>query len=157
MEVIHVPRPSKKAMNPERPANALLLSQVSHLQHAERRLPLRYRTKIYTRAIETEGEAAEYIREVTEAIHQAHADAAKRRARHARRPVIEIAAAADEGTKRKSRSKAKAKSGAKRGRKKRGDPPGGVYAVEWDVSAVGCFHTGIGSRESAAGGVATRG
>src|SRR5712691_11303059 len=71
MEVIHVPRPSKKAMNPERPANALLLSQVSHLQHAERRLPLRYRTKIYTHAIETEGEAAEYIREVTEAIHQA--------------------------------------------------------------------------------------
>src|SRR2546427_12812114 len=34
--------------------------------------------------------------------------------------------------------------------KKRGDPPGGMYAVEWDVSAVGCFHTGIGSRESAA-------
>ncbi len=96
MEVIHVPRPSKKAMNPERPANALLLSQVSHLQHAERRLPLRYRTKIYTHAIETEGEAAEYIREVTEAIHQAHADAAKRRARHARRPVIEIAAAAEQ-------------------------------------------------------------
>jgi len=45
MEVIHVPRPSKKAMNPERPANALLLSQVSHLQHAERRLPLRYRPR----------------------------------------------------------------------------------------------------------------
>ena len=125
MTVIHVPRPPQSAMNPDRPANALLLSQVSHLQHAERRLPLRYRTKIYTHAIETESEAAEYIREVTEAIHQAHADAAKRRARHARRPVIEIAAAADEGTKRKSRSKAKAKSGAKRGRKKRGDPPGG--------------------------------
>jgi hypothetical protein len=109
MEVIHVPRPSKKAMNPERPANALLLSQVSHLQHAERRLPLRYRTKIYTHAIETEGEAAEYIREVTEAIHQAHADAAKRRARHARRPVIEIAAAAEQ-RKRKSSGTRKRKA-----------------------------------------------
>ena len=79
--VIHVPRPSKKAMNPDRPANALLLAQISHLQHAERRLPLRYRSEIYTHAIRTEGEAAEYIREVTEAIHQAHADAAKRRAK----------------------------------------------------------------------------
>src|SRR5438132_3755775 len=107
MEVIHVPRPSKKAMNPERPANALLLSQVSHLQHAERRLPLRYRTKIYTHAIETEGEAAEYIREVTEAIHQAHADAAKRRAKPARKRGLEIAAAA-ERPKRSSKKKTKA-------------------------------------------------
>ncbi len=38
MTVIHVPRPPQSAMNPDRPANALLLSQVSHLQHAERRL-----------------------------------------------------------------------------------------------------------------------
>src|SRR5947208_12876039 len=119
MTVIHVPRPPQSAMNPDRPANALLLSQVSHLQHAERRLPLRYRTEIYTHAIETESEAAEYIREVTEAIHQAHADAAKRRARHARRPVIEIAAAADEGTKRKSRSQAKARSAVRSRRTKK--------------------------------------
>jgi hypothetical protein len=70
-----VPRPSPKAMNPDRVANALLLAQVEHLQHAERRLPLRYRTAIYTHAIRTEGEAARYIREVTEAIHAAHADA----------------------------------------------------------------------------------
>src|SRR5207249_7576209 len=73
MAVIHVPRPSKEAMDPDRPANALLLAQVSHLQHAERQLPLRYRSEIYTHAIKTEGEAASYIREVTEAIHQAHA------------------------------------------------------------------------------------
>ena len=118
MEVIYVPKPWKKAMNPDRPANALLLSQVSHLQDAERRLPLRYRTKIYTHAIETEGEAAQYIREVTEAIHQAHADAAKRRGRPARKPGIEIAAAAGERTRRKSRSKARAKSSSKSGRKR---------------------------------------
>jgi hypothetical protein len=79
MPVIPVPKPNKKAMNPNRPANALLLSQVSHLQHAERRLPLKYRSKIYTHAIETEGEAARYIREVTEAIHEAHEDAARDR------------------------------------------------------------------------------
>lgn len=108
MEVIHVPRPSKEAMDPDRPANALLLAQVSHLQHAERQLPLRYRSEIYTHAIKTEGEAASYIREVTEAIHQAHADAAKRRAKPARKRGLEIAAAAAERPKRSSKKKTKA-------------------------------------------------
>jgi len=105
MEVIHVPRPSKKAMDPDRPANALLLAQVSHLQHAERRLPLRYRSDIYTHAIRTEGEAAEYIREVTEAIHKAHADAEKRRAKRER--GLEIAAAAERQKRKASKSKKK--------------------------------------------------
>lgn len=112
MEIIHVPRPSKKAMDQNRPANALIMSQISHLQHAERRLPLRYRSQIYTHAIHTEGEAAEYIREVTQAIHQAHADTVKRRAKHG----LAIAAAAEK-PKRKSTSKGKAKS-SKRGKKK---------------------------------------
>jgi hypothetical protein len=115
MEVIHVPRPSKKSMDRDRPANALIMSQVSHLQHAERRLPLGYRSQIYTHAIKTEAEAAEYIREVTEAIHRAHADAEKRRAKRAPERGLEIAAAAAQ-PKRKSKSKGKAKSG-KRGRK----------------------------------------
>ena len=79
MAIIHVPRPPKKAMKPDREINCLLRAQVEHLQHAERRLPLRYRSSIYTHAIRTEGEAAEYIREVTEAIHKAHADAAVKR------------------------------------------------------------------------------
>jgi hypothetical protein len=83
MTIIHVPRPSKTALNPDRPVSSLLLAQIQHLQHAERRLPLRYRTKIYTHAIRTEGEASRYIREVTEAIHQAHADAAVKRAKSA--------------------------------------------------------------------------
>ena len=81
MTIIPVPRPSKKAMNPNRPVSTLLLTQIQHLQHVERRLPLGYRTKIYTHAIRTEGEAAQYIREVTEAIHQAHSDAATQRAK----------------------------------------------------------------------------
>ncbi|PYT54670.1 MAG: hypothetical protein DMG46_21570 [Acidobacteria bacterium] len=106
MEVIHVPRPSKKAMDPDRPANALLLAQISHLQHVERRLPLRYRSEIYTHAIKTEGEAASYIREVTEAIHQAHADAAKQRAKRTPKRGLEIAAAA-ERPKRSSKKKTK--------------------------------------------------
>lgn len=84
MPIIPVPKPSKKAMNSNRPVNCLLLAQVEHLQHAERRLPLRYRSEVYTHAIRTEGEAARYIREVTEAIHKAHADAAAERAKLAR-------------------------------------------------------------------------
>lgn len=81
MAVILIPRPSKKSYNPERAVNALLRSQVEHLQHAERRLPLGYRSEIYTHAIRTEGEAARYIGEVTEAIHRAHADAEDDRAK----------------------------------------------------------------------------
>ena len=124
MTLIEVPRPSKSAMNPDRPVNALLLSQIVHLQHAERRLPLRYRSKIYVHAVRTEGEAAEYIREVTEAIHQAHADAEARRTKRSakRKPGLEIAAAAElPSRKRSNKAKAKAttkKSNSKRSRKK---------------------------------------
>ena len=105
MDVIDVPTPSRKAIDQDRAANALIMAQVSHLQHAERRLPLKYRTEIYTHAIQTEGEAAEYIREVTEAIHKAHADVTKRRSRRG----LEIAAAA-ERPKRNSAVKSKKKS-----------------------------------------------
>ena len=89
MAVIHVPSPdTKSAMNPDRPVNALLKAQVQHLHEAERNLPLRHRTDIYVNAIKTEGEAAEYIRQVTTAIHEAHEAAAAKRGRG-----IEIAAA----------------------------------------------------------------
>jgi len=118
MEVIHVPRPSKKAMDPNRLANALILAQVSHLQHAERRLPLRYRSDIYAHAIRTEGEAASYIREVTEAIHQAHADAAKQRAKPARKRGLEIAAAAERPSRKSSSKKKTEKTKTTKRRKK---------------------------------------
>jgi len=122
MALIHVPRPDvKSAMDPDRPVNALLKAQVQHLHEAEKNLPLRHRTDIYVNAIKTEGEAAEYIRRVTEAIHEAHAAAAKKR----RRPVIKrkrgiaIAAAADrsQAGKGPGASKEGKKSTAKRGRK----------------------------------------
>jgi hypothetical protein len=110
MEVIHVPRPSKKAMDPDRPANALLLAQVSHLQHAERQLPLRYRTEIYAHTIRTEGEAASYIRQVTEAIQQAHADAAKGRATVERRRGLESAAGVERPKRKRGSKKKKIKT-----------------------------------------------
>jgi hypothetical protein len=113
MTLIHVPRPDvKSAMNPNRPVNALLKAQVQHLHAAERNLPFRRRTEIYINAIKTEGEAAEYIRRVTEAIHEAHEAAAAKRGRG-----IAIAAAEGPGDKAPSASRGKKKSKRKRARK----------------------------------------
>jgi hypothetical protein len=118
MTTIVVPKP-KGAINPERPVNALLLSQIQHLHEAEKNLPLRYRSEHYINAIKTEGEAAAYIRDVTEAIQKAHADAEAQRARRVPERGIAIAAAAEE------RSPAKRARGAKGKRqgKALGKPP----------------------------------
>jgi hypothetical protein len=139
MTLIHVPRP-KNAWNAGRPVNALLKVQMEHLSAAERKLPTRFRSEIYVNAIKTEGEAAEYIRTVTEAIQAAHDEASANRAQPGakrakpgakrakpaakKRRVIEIAAVADERAERRQakktqpkKAKAKKRSG-KSGRKK---------------------------------------
>jgi uncharacterized protein YdbL (DUF1318 family) len=100
MALIHVPRP-ENAWNPSRPANALLKSQIVHLHDAETKLPVRQQTDIYINAIKTEGEAADYVRQVTEAIHAAHRAAA---AKPARSPVKR---ASKVGTKKKRAPKAR--------------------------------------------------
>ena len=115
MNIIPVPRPSKSAMNPDRPANTLLLSQVQHLREAERELPLRYRTEIYVKAITTEGEASRYIREVTEAIHKAHDEAVAERAMRTsprRGKGLDLAASATKPP-RKPKPKVKRKTSSK--------------------------------------------
>lgn len=121
MALIHVPRPPTSAYNPNRKASALLRSQVEHMHLAERRLPERYRTQIYVNAIETEGEVAEYIGQVTRAIARAHQEAQKKRARSPARPatVLKIAASAPEkvDSKEKKRRTAGSSAGA-RGMKK---------------------------------------
>jgi hypothetical protein len=123
MEIIDVPRPRSKR-DPNRPASSLLLAQVKHLREAEKSLPQRYHSDIFSHAIQTEGEAANYVLAVTEAIHAAHDDAARaREARLKRAPkrkeVITIAARADETAERKARSRSKAKKkGGASGRKK---------------------------------------
>jgi hypothetical protein len=100
MDAIPVPRPKKSAHNPDRAVSSLLQTQMRHLHDAERNLPLRYRSELYINAIQTEGEAAAYIRHVTEAIHQAHADAEKQRSRRTR--GIAIAAAAERPARKKN-------------------------------------------------------
>ena len=115
MTLIHVPRPPKNAFDPNRPVSALLKAQIEYLHDAERRLPLRYRSEIYINAIKTEGEAAKYIREVTESIHDAHAEAMAARVivPSKRKRVIEIAAVADERAERKRASQLKKSSSKK--------------------------------------------
>ena len=121
MALVHVPKPPKNAYDPGRPMGSLLKSQVEHLREAESKLPLRYRQEIetYIKAVKTEGEAARYIRAVTEAIHHAHDDAERERRAPGRARGIEIAAAADERAGRKQK-KARKPSTAKS--KKRASP-----------------------------------
>jgi hypothetical protein len=100
--------------------SSLLRTQVDHLREAESKLPVRYRSDIYVRALKTEGEAARYIRDVTEAIHAAHADAERARRAPKRKRVIEIAAVADERAEReRARKKRAPKPAKKRGAKRR--------------------------------------
>jgi hypothetical protein len=120
MTMIHVPRPPKSSLNLNRPVSSLVLNQVEHMHIAEKRLPLRYRTAIYVNAIKTEGEAASYISEVTTAIHRAHKDAARRRARRApsRTATLQIVAAAEKKTSAKRTGKVAAKKAVKKAVKK---------------------------------------
>lgn len=122
MALIHVPRPPASAYNPNRKASALLRNQVEHMHLAERRLPERYRTQIYVNAIETEGEVAEYIGQVTQAIARAHEDARKKRAKPRARPgtVLKIAASVPERAREQKRgsANASAKPGGKKNSKK---------------------------------------
>jgi uncharacterized protein YdbL (DUF1318 family) len=89
MALIHVPRP-ENAWNPKRAVNALLKSQVLHLHEAELKLPVRQQTDIYINAIKTEGEAADYVRQVTEAIHAAHQAAAVKRAKRVAKQTSKV-------------------------------------------------------------------
>jgi len=121
MTIIQVPRPDpKQSMDPHRPVNALLKAQIQHLYDAELKLPAARQSDIYINAIKTEGEAADYVRRVTEAIHQAHDAAAAKRTKRKRKPGIAIAAAAEprRGRKRTSPTKGKKTSKAKPKRKR---------------------------------------
>lgn len=121
MTVIKVQKPPKSAYDPSRPISTLLKMQIEHSHEAEKRLPSRYHSGIYVNAIKTEGEAANYIRAVTEAIHEAHADAERARRRPKPRRGIAIAAVADERAERKlkdkGRSSAKKKTTGKNKRR----------------------------------------
>ena len=69
MTVIKLPKTPKNAYNPRRPASALLLSQIEHLEHAVGLEPKRVKR--------TEGDASRYIAKLTaELLKQAQTPAA---------------------------------------------------------------------------------
>ena len=76
--IILVPKPSG-TYNPDRPlrGNALVLAQVKHFEEADKQLPADLQTGIDINSIRTEGQAAAYIRKVTEAIHKTGGRAGK--------------------------------------------------------------------------------
>jgi hypothetical protein len=117
MAVIRVPKP-KSVFDPDRPASSLLLAQVEHLQKAELNLPLKYVSKKYTRAIATEGEAAAYIQEVTEAIRRAHEEADRARRAAGRKKGLAIAAAAEQRPHKKG-FRARARKGASKSKRQK--------------------------------------
>src|SRR5579863_1576601 len=110
MEPILFPRP-RSVRDPNRPVSTLLLAQVKHLREAEKELPGKYQSGIFSHAIQTESEAARYVQAVTQAIHAAHDDATAQRVRKApkRERGITIAAVADEAAERRTRSRSKGK------------------------------------------------
>jgi hypothetical protein len=110
MTVVYFPQP-KGVRDPNRPVGSLLLAQVKHLREAEKSLPPRYHSGIFSHAIQTESEAARYIQSVTEAIHAAHDDAAAERMKRVRKPKrgIKIAAVADEAAERRAKKKSRSK------------------------------------------------
>jgi hypothetical protein len=118
MSVIHVPQPQGK-FDPERPASSLLLTQMQHMHEAEKNLPLRYHSELYFKAIRTEGEAAAYIRDVTESIRQAHGDAEAKRARRARHGIALAASAAQARPAGKGAGGTKAKKSGAQGQPRR--------------------------------------
>jgi hypothetical protein len=71
-QIIAVPKPSRSAYNPNRPlrSNALVAAQVKHFAEADKNLPPEFQTGVDPATVTTEGEAAAYIRKVTEAIHK---------------------------------------------------------------------------------------
>jgi|HubBroStandDraft_6_1064221.scaffolds.fasta_scaffold5686412_1 hypothetical protein len=77
--IIPVPKPSGNAFNPDRPLsrNALVQAQVKHFEEADRNLPPDLQTGMDINSITTEGQAAAYIRKVTEAIHKTGGRAGK--------------------------------------------------------------------------------
>lgn len=69
MAVIKVPKPPRSAINKDRLISSLLKSQIAHLQEVEKQLPPEQRTGVDINSIKTEGQAAEYIREITAVLH----------------------------------------------------------------------------------------
>ncbi len=70
--IIRVPKPPRSSYQPNRPVskNVLLQNHVKHFRELEKDLPPEHQTGIPIESIQTEGQAADYIRRMTEKLHR---------------------------------------------------------------------------------------
>lgn len=70
--VVRVPKANRSSYQPHRPLhkNVLLQNQVKHFRELEKDLPLEHQTGTPIESIQTEGQAAEYIRHITLKLHR---------------------------------------------------------------------------------------
>lgn len=69
---VRVPKPAKSSYNAKRDLkrNALLANQVMHFHKIEEELPARQRSGVSLEDIKTEGQAADFIKQVTLRLHK---------------------------------------------------------------------------------------
>lgn len=75
--VVKVPRPHKPRHEPGRPITDLVRNQLLHLSVAQRSLPKQHHAPMDVYSIETDAQAAEYIRHITSKLHLRSAENAK--------------------------------------------------------------------------------
>jgi hypothetical protein len=70
--VVVVPKPSAAAYNPDRmlARNSLLMNQVRQFQHVEQQRAKGTRSSHDATKVETEGQAAEYVKKMTALMHE---------------------------------------------------------------------------------------
>jgi len=100
MKMIDVPEVEKEAYNPDRPISGLIQMQLVHLSTAEQKLPPKQQTGVNIATLHTEGQAAEYIKNVTAMLHRAgKAKKTKKKSAGKQRKPVKAAAKAGKGRK----------------------------------------------------------
>jgi hypothetical protein len=79
VKVVEVPRPAEGSLNKHRPMPRLLSTQLLQFRELEMSLPEHRRTGIEVESLETEGQAAEYIRKMTARLHTQKATGKRKR------------------------------------------------------------------------------
>ena len=99
--VVPVPKPPKRAYDPDRPISGLIENQIRHLQAAEWKLRPEHRSRIAAQTITTERQASAYIQHVTSMLHPAGAPVAP--AKKKKKTATSRKAAKSKGRRRKTR------------------------------------------------------
>jgi len=77
--VVAVPKPAEGSLNKHRPLPRLLSTQLVQFRELEAKLPEHQRTGIEVETLETEGQAAEYIKAMTARLHNTKATSKRKR------------------------------------------------------------------------------